>query len=86
LPVSVVFHQTVRPAAPAAAVLETVEATVVHQMHREHPTLQVVAEPVATRVMAADLLSTLTVLQVQEAVAVAELQAAQVMRHQAAAA
>ena len=71
-----------RPAALEVVLLATVVVMVVHQMHLEQPTLQVVAEPVDTRVMVADLLSTLTVLLAQAAAAVVVALVVLLMQHQ----
>jgi hypothetical protein len=72
-------------AALVVVLLETVVVTEVRQMHPEHLTLPVAAEPVDTRVMVADLLSTLTVLLARAAVVVVVLPVVLLMQHQVAA-
>jgi hypothetical protein len=72
--------------APAADVLETVVVTAVRRMLLEQLTLPVAAEPVDTRVMVEDLLSTLTVLLAQAAAAVVVALVVLLMQHQVAAA
>jgi hypothetical protein len=66
----------------AVDVLETVVVTAVRRMLLEQLTLPVAAEPVDTRVMVEDLLSTLTVLLAQAAVVVVALPVVVLMQHQ----